>query len=108
MPETHATLAEVLADLGSWRQAVQEAETALELDSRNFDAIRILGYSYEVQGKYTEALAYYEQAAALEPNLPFIYLIMGRNYRALDNFDEAIGMFRRGLHRCARRSLAAL
>ena len=44
LPEAHATLAEVLADLGSWRQAVQEAEAALELEPRNFDAIRVLGY----------------------------------------------------------------
>lgn len=105
---THAVLAEVLADLGSWYQAVPEAETAVELDPRNLEAQRVMGYSYEVQGKYSEAIPHYEKALELNPMLPYLYLTLGRNYRALaanqwgtaaadTSFKTAVEMFRKGL-----------
>jgi tetratricopeptide (TPR) repeat protein len=39
----------------------------------------------------------YEKAIQLDPTLAYLYLNMGRNYRALNDFDNAVAMFRRGL-----------
>lgn len=91
--EAHAYLAEAYADSilsgdfsVGWRQAVQEAEKAVELDERSVDAYRNLGYVWNSQGYYQLANSYYEKALEIHPNLSYLYIQMAINYRALINY----------------------
>ncbi len=93
--------AEILADQQKWAQALQYAEQAMQLSQRNgvrlMDTHRVLGYVNETIGYYAEAINQYRQAAEIAPNLTFLYVLIGQNYRegiknpdlALEYFDRA-------------------
>ncbi len=61
------------------------------------DTHRVYGYVLETVGKYNSAIQQYQEAARINPNLTFLYLRIGQNYRegilnpdrALEYFDEA-------------------
>ena len=61
------------------------------------DTHRVYGYVLETLGNYNSAIQQYQEAARLNPNLTFLYLRIGQNYRegirepdrALDYFDRA-------------------
>jgi len=97
--EAHAYLAEIYADLGSWYDALDEAELAVSLDDRSVDAHRTLAYVYEVMGDYESAIVEYEAAIALHPRLGYLYTAVGRNYLALSqpDYDKAIASFEKAI-----------
>jgi tetratricopeptide (TPR) repeat protein len=101
-----AYYAEILVDQQKWIQAEQNISQALQRAPDLMDVHRINGYVQESLGNYTQAIAEYEEAIRINPNLTFIYLRIGANYRrlgakgeasinnpmyisALDNFDKA-------------------
>jgi len=93
----HAYLAEVYADQADWIPARTTAQEALEVDFQSPEAHHNMGYALEVQGRYAEAVEFYENAITLRPNLPFYYMAAGRNYywlgqleMAADRFGEAV------------------
>lgn len=94
--EAYAYLAEAYADAGRWFEATDAAQTALQLDDRSVDAHRNYGYVLENQGNYWLAVEEYEKALEIHPNLAYIHITLGRNYRdGLGNYEKAIEHFQR-------------
>ncbi len=89
----HAYLSEVYADQASWISARTTAQEALDIDFQSPEAHHNMGYALEVQGRYAEAVEYYENAITLRPNLAFYYIAAGRNYYWLGNLDKAADRF---------------
>lgn len=93
----YAFLSEVYADQADWIPARTTAQKALELDFQNLDAHHNMGYALEVQGRYREAVEFYENAIKLAPNLAPLYLAAGRNYYWLGNFEDAEERFKQAI-----------
>jgi tetratricopeptide (TPR) repeat protein len=92
-----AYYAEILADEQKWTQAEKYAAQAVALDPTLMDTHRVYGYVLETLGKYNSAIQQYQEAARINPNLTFLYIRIGQNFRegiknpdrALDYFDRA-------------------
>ncbi len=80
-------------DLGRWDQAQQAAQAGLDLDAFDIDVRRNYAYVLESLGDYFGAAAQYEQAIAINPNLAYLYLALGRTYRVLGRTNDAIDQF---------------
>lgn len=94
--EAYSYLAEAYADAGRWFEATDAAQTALRLNDRNVDVRRNYGYVLERQGNYWMAVAEYEKALEIHPNLAYIHITLGRNYRdGLGNYEKALVHFQR-------------
>jgi tetratricopeptide (TPR) repeat protein len=93
----YAFLSEVYADQADWIPARTTAQHALEVDFQSMDAHHNMGYALEVQGRYREAVEFYENAITLAPNLAPFYLAAGRNYYWLGNFDQAEDRFKQAI-----------
>jgi len=74
---------EILCDETKWEQANQYIQQAMERDSTLMDVHRIAGVVQEALGNYTQAIAEYQKAIDIMPNLTFLYLRVGANYREL-------------------------
>lgn len=84
--------AEVLVDQGDYVQAFDLAEQAaldaeenagtISTDAR-VDAHRVFGLVLENNGSYRQAIEEYDKAIQINPNLTFLYLRKGANYRRL-------------------------
>ena len=102
-PLTLAYYAEVLTDQQKWAQALDLAEKAVaqveegayELGDTRMDVYRVYATVLESIGLYRRAIEEYEKAAAITPNLTFLYLRIGVNYRELLNYDKALEYFNR-------------
>jgi len=88
-PEAYAYLAETYADLNDWPNASQSIQSAIDLNPKRVDVQRALGYVRESQGNYTGAADAYEQAIKLSPNLAYLYIALGRNYRVIATLRDA-------------------
>jgi tetratricopeptide (TPR) repeat protein len=78
-----AFYAEIQLDQQKWSEAERYASQAVERAPDSLDARRIYGKVLETLGEYEKAIAEYEAAAAINPNLTFLYLQIGVNYRYL-------------------------
>jgi len=78
-----AFYAEILVDQKKWTQAQQYIDQALQRDASLMDAHRVNAYVLESLGEYTLAIESYDRAIAITPNLTFLYLRAGANYRRL-------------------------
>jgi tetratricopeptide (TPR) repeat protein len=102
-PLTLAYYAEVLTDQQKWAQALDLAERAVtqieeqayEMGDTRMDVYRVYATVLESIGLYRRAIEEYEKAAAITPNLTFLYLRIGVNYRELLNYDKALEYFNR-------------
>lgn len=102
-PLALAYYAEVLTDQQRWAQALDLAEQAVRraedspslLGDTLMDVYRVYGSVLEHLGLYRRAIEEYEKAAAIAPNLTFLYLNIGVNYRQLRDFDTALDYFGR-------------
>jgi len=102
-PLTLAYYAEVLTDQQKWAQALDLAEQAVSRAEDNpnllgdtlMDVYRVYGSVLEHLGLYRRAIEEYEKAVAISPNLTFLYLNIGVNYRQLRDFDTALEYFGR-------------
>ena len=97
-----AFLAEVYVDQGNVAQADDLAERAVALARQGgvaqeylMDIHRVYATVLESQGLYLRAIEEYLEATKIRPNLTFLYLNIGANYRALRDFDTAIEYFAR-------------
>jgi tetratricopeptide (TPR) repeat protein len=92
-----AYYAEVLADQQKVTQALKYAEQAVQQNPNLMDTHRVYGYVWEVLGQYKRAIEEYAEASKITPNLTFLYILIGQNYRegiknpelALEYFDRA-------------------
>ena len=87
--------AEIFADQQQFEQAVQYAELALSTDPNSFDTRRVYAYVLESTGQYGRAIDQYLQATEIAPNLTFLYISIGQNYRQLGLYDQALEFFDR-------------
>jgi tetratricopeptide (TPR) repeat protein len=92
-----AVYAEVQVDLQKYAQAAQYAELAADtVDSQSeyaVDVYRIYGTVLESLGAYNSAIEQYMRAAEAAPNLTFLYIRIGVNYRRLNKATEALTFF---------------
>ncbi len=92
-----AYYAEILADQSKWAQAEKYAAQAVTKNPNLMDTHRVYGYVLETLGQYNSAILEYQKAADINPNLTFLYLRIGQNFRegirnpdrALEYFDKA-------------------
>jgi tetratricopeptide (TPR) repeat protein len=84
-PLALAFYAEILIDEQKWSQAEQYIQSALQLGPQVMDVHRVYGYYLESQKFYSQAIEEYQKALAINPNLTFLYISIGHNYRALAN-----------------------
>ena len=78
-----AFYAEILVDQQKWTQADQYIQQALERDPTLMDVHRVYAYVLESLGQYNQAIQEYDIAISITPNLTFLQLRAGANYRRL-------------------------
>lgn len=60
------------------------------------DTHRVYGYVLETLGQYNSAIQQYQRAAEITPNLTFLYIRIGQNFReGIKNSDRALEYFDR-------------
>jgi Flp pilus assembly protein TadD len=52
---------------GKYKLAITSLERALNKDSKNADALNLLGYSYRKTGNFVNSLRYYQKALTIKP-----------------------------------------
>ena len=82
-PLALAYYAEILVDEQKWDQAVLYIKPALDLGQQLMDVHRIYGYYLESTANYRQAIEEYQKALDIDPNLTFLYITIGHNYRTL-------------------------
>jgi len=88
-----AYYAEVLVDQKKWTQAQQYIQQAVERDPSLMDVHFIQAYTYETLGEYNLAIREYERAIEIMPNYTYLYIAVGRIYRHLQLYDQALENF---------------
>ncbi len=83
-----AYYAELLVDQQKWTQAQQYITQALERDPSLMDVHRVNGFVNESIANYEQAIAEYQRAIEITPNLNFLYISLGANYRKLANLSN--------------------
>jgi tetratricopeptide (TPR) repeat protein len=78
-----AYYAEILVDQQKWTQARTNIEQALKQDPTVMDVHRVYAYVLESFGDYNQAIQEYDTAIKITPNLTFLHLRAGANYRRL-------------------------
>ena len=78
-----AFYAEILVDQQKWTQAEINITQALEQDPTLMDVHRVYAYVLESGGNYNQAIQEYDTAISVTPNLTFLHLRAGANYRRL-------------------------
>jgi tetratricopeptide (TPR) repeat protein len=89
-----AYYAEILADEQKWTQAEKYAIQAVAKGPESMDTHRVYAYVLETLGKYNSAIQQYQEAVRISPNLTFLYVRIGQNYReGIRNPDRALEFF---------------
>ncbi len=89
-----AYMAEINMDQARYQDAINFAEQAVATDDSLMDVHRVMGYVLESLGNgYAEAIEQYKKAAEITPNLTFLYISIGVNYRQLQKYDQALEWF---------------
>ena len=95
-----AFYAEVLVDMQKFAQALDLAQRASEVVDQTGDQIeysmdihRVYGTVLEHHGYYLRAIEEYRKAERLSPNLTFLSLSIGANYRRLRDIGKALEYF---------------
>jgi tetratricopeptide (TPR) repeat protein len=88
-PLALAYYAEILIDEQKWTQAEQYIQAALPLGQDVMDVHRIYAYYLESISYYNQAIEEYQKALLINPNLTFLYISIGHNYRTLAFYSSA-------------------
>jgi tetratricopeptide (TPR) repeat protein len=78
-----AFFAETLVDEQKWSQAEDVIVKAVDSDSSLMDMHRVYAYVLESTRRYRQAIEEYQKAIDISPNLTFLYISVGLNYRTL-------------------------
>ncbi|HVP20866.1 MAG TPA: tetratricopeptide repeat protein [Anaerolineaceae bacterium] len=89
----YAYYAEILVDQQKWDQAQKEIQIALNRNEPLMDVYRVSAVVQESLGNYNAAIEQYLKAVAITPNLTFLYVYIGYNYRVLRQLDRALDYF---------------
>ncbi len=90
-----AYYAEVLVGQKKWNQAYQYITQAVERDPNLMDVQRIMAFTYETLGEYNLSIQSYKKAIEIMPNYTYLYIAVGRIYRHLQLYDQALDNFAR-------------
>lgn len=86
--------AEIMIDQFRYSEAIQSADAALDSGPELMDVHRVNGYVLESLGnRYGDAINEYKKAAEISPNLTFLYISIGANYRQLKQYELALEYF---------------
>ena len=88
-----AYYAEILVDRQALLQAEQYSNQAVERDPSLMDVHRVQALVRESLGYYRDAIDEYKYALEITPNLTFLYINLGVNYRQLQEYDNALEYF---------------
>jgi len=88
-----AYYAEILVDQQKLIQADQVIRQALQQNPSIMDVHRVAAFVRESLGYYGDAIDEYKQALKITPNLTFLYISAGANYRQLKQYDKALEYF---------------
>jgi tetratricopeptide (TPR) repeat protein len=103
-----AFYAEILVDQQKWDRGQQYIDQALQREDAPLimDVHRVYAYVLESQGSYNQAIQEYDKAIAISPNLTFLLLRAGANYRRLAfgslNEESALVLYEKSLEYFAR------
>lgn len=90
-----AFLAEAYLDSGQYDRALTTVERALETDPNSFEAYRVRArHKQEVQFQFQDALADYQAAYDLAPNLTYLAIDLGLIYINIGDSDTGMGILR--------------
>jgi tetratricopeptide (TPR) repeat protein len=78
-----AYYAEILVDMQKWSQAEKVILQAIERGPEIMDVHRVYAYVLESTMYYEQAIEEYKKAIEITPNLTFLYISVGANYRRL-------------------------
>ena len=92
-----AFYAEIMIDQQKWSQAEKVILQAIERGPELMDVHRVYAYVLESTGYYNQAIEEYRKAIDITPNLTFLYISVGANYRRLA-FDSTITSERDALY----------
>ena len=81
----------------NWQRAIVACKNALESDSRNADAFKILGNIFKIQGKKAEALGVYAKALQINPDSAPIYANLGSFYAEQKDWEQALDYFQQAV-----------
>jgi tetratricopeptide (TPR) repeat protein len=104
-PLAMAYRAEILIDEQKWDQAALYIKPALQLGPQVMDVHRVYGYYLESTANYSQAIDEYQKALVIDPNLTFLYITIGHNYRTLA-FLSTITAQQNDLYNTARTNYA--
>ncbi|HEX7556778.1 MAG TPA: tetratricopeptide repeat protein [Leptolinea sp.] len=92
-----AFYSEILVDQQKWDQSQQVITQAITQSSERgeqiMDVHRVNAYVNESLGNYDLAINEYKEALKINPNLTFLHISIGANYRQLKQYDRAIEYF---------------
>jgi tetratricopeptide (TPR) repeat protein len=108
-PLALAYYAEVLVDELKSSQAEQYIQNAMELGPEVMDVHRVYAYFLESNRDYNQAIQEYQKALEINPNLTFLYISIGLNYRTLalssppgsqqtELYNQALTNFAKAVH----------
>lgn len=99
-PMAYAFYAEILLDQANYERAEQMMGQALEYGQASntvllFDVYRVQGILLESYGQYRSAIDAYSKALNISPNMTFLMIRIGVNWRQITDYDSALEMFAR-------------
>lgn len=89
MTDIAISLGNVLSEFGSYEQAIQEYNKAIDIDTERFEAWSGKGDAFMKMGKFEDALKAYEKSIELNPTARTSYYRKERALRALGRCPEA-------------------
>jgi tetratricopeptide (TPR) repeat protein len=102
-PTYREKLGSTLARAGRTEEAIAALEGSLRIDKQNPVAYYTLGNLYVFERKEPQqALEYFKQAVALDPDLPNGYLNLGNTYAMLGELNEATAIYKKEIATRAR------
>jgi len=108
-PMALITMGQIYLDKRQWDKALAMGERALALDPNAAEVKNHLGYFQFMAGNFEESILLFEKALRLNPYPPsFYYSRLGGAYFAVERYDEAVDVCRKGLKRNPRDVVARI
>jgi len=81
-------------NLGDFKQATSYFEKYLKFNRNNYEIISLIGWCYEMINEHEAALASYQRASELEPNILELYLERSKLLTELNRKGEALELLK--------------